>query len=164
MLFWVRFQQVVFLKAILSLLEVRGTDGWWHATIVLCPTWTRDLTVTCQHLKPLALGAPPRKEHHVSNQSIMLIWYHPASFVPSSHPYSFLSNNNICSSASKSSRVCDTVQCSLWVRQTETAVATGRHRNTSQQVYIQEWGRPSRVTDMLTQTHKQKYECDSRIF
>ena len=33
---------------------------------------------------------------------------------------SSLSNNNICSSASKSSRVCDTVQCSLWVRQTET--------------------------------------------
>lgn len=43
------------------------------------------------------------------------------------------------------------------------AVATGRHRNTSQGAYTQEQGRP-KVTDMLTQTHKQKYDCDMRIF
>lgn len=43
-------------------------------------------------------------------------------------------------------------------------VATGRRRNTSQQAYTQERGRPSRDADMLTQTHKQKYRCISRIF
>lgn len=43
------------------------------------------------------------------------------------------------------------------------AVATGRHRNTRQGAYTQERGRP-KVTDMLTQTHKQKYDSELRIF
>ena len=44
------------------------------------------------------------------------------------------------------------------------AAATGRHRNTGQRVCTQERGRPCRVTDMLTQTHKQKWEDNSGIF
>lgn len=71
---------------------------------------------------PVSRTPPTPREDHVSDQSNTLIRDHPAPFVPSfhPHPYSFLSNNNICSSASTSSRVWDGVQCSLWVRLTET--------------------------------------------
>lgn len=80
------------------------------------------------HRNPYVWGTPltPKKTMFWKQQD------HPDHLVPSFHlrPYCSLLNNNICSSALKSSRIGNRGQCSLWVGLAETDYF---HRETQRQ-------------------------------